>query len=165
MIGRLYVEDGQPVMVLARFDHRGLGQRHRSPRNVLLHRLLDDTLVVRPFRGLRRHPSQMHRLRGWPAVSVDGVWVWADTLQPVDWKDNDRPCYTCGLLPVDKHDACIAHLPRVANACCGHGFPECENGDAYVQFHGDLATIRGEVALDWMRDQGHDPPTRPLLLR
>jgi acetyl esterase len=48
MIGRTYLERGQPVVVLVRWAHPGL-------RNVLIRRS-DGTLVVRPFRGLRRPP-------------------------------------------------------------------------------------------------------------
>lgn len=60
MIGRVYLERGQPVTVLARwFDHvnalRPAGERRSRgcPRNVLVERA-DGTKVVRPFRGLRR---------------------------------------------------------------------------------------------------------------
>jgi len=44
--GRDYLERGQPVQVL-------IGWRGRGPRNVLVQRA-DGTVVVRPFRGLRR---------------------------------------------------------------------------------------------------------------
>lgn len=46
MIGRVYLERGRPVVVLARWHGQG-------PRNVLIRRE-DGTAVVRPFRGLRR---------------------------------------------------------------------------------------------------------------
>jgi len=46
MIGRLYLERGTPVTVLARWGGAG-------PRNVLIERA-DGARVVRPFRGLRR---------------------------------------------------------------------------------------------------------------
>jgi acetyl esterase len=49
MIGRMYLERGQPVTVLARWNGKG-------PRNVLIRRA-DTTLVVRPFRGLRKIPD------------------------------------------------------------------------------------------------------------
>lgn len=48
MIGRTYLERGQPVIVLVRWGINGGG-----PRNVLIVRL-DGTKVVRPFRGLRK---------------------------------------------------------------------------------------------------------------
>ncbi len=71
MVGRTYLERGQPVVVLARWatGNRGVGggysriirmhelgyRRHdrTCPRNVLIRRA-DGSRVVRPFRGLRR---------------------------------------------------------------------------------------------------------------
>ena len=52
MVGRIYLERGSPVVVVARWGGEG-------PRNVLIRRA-DGALVVRPFRGLRR-PSQLER--------------------------------------------------------------------------------------------------------
>lgn len=49
MIGRTYLERGEPVVVLA----RSRWAKDAGPRNVLIRRA-DGTLVVRPFRGLRR---------------------------------------------------------------------------------------------------------------
>ena len=50
LVGRVYLERGQPVTVLARWGDGG------GPRNVLI--LRDDgSRVVRPFRGLRRPRS------------------------------------------------------------------------------------------------------------
>lgn len=46
MIGRTYLERGEPVVVLIRWNGPG-------PRNVLIQRA-DGSKVVRPFRGLRR---------------------------------------------------------------------------------------------------------------
>jgi acetyl esterase len=50
VIGRLYLERGQPVLILARWNNKG-------PRNVLVQRN-DGSLVVRPFRGLRREGTR-----------------------------------------------------------------------------------------------------------
>ena len=47
MIGKIYLERGAPVVVLVRWGQGG------GPRNVLVRRK-DGTLVVRPFRGLRK---------------------------------------------------------------------------------------------------------------
>lgn len=47
MIGKTYLERGAPVVVLVRWGQGG------GPRNVLVRRE-DGTLVVRPFRGLRK---------------------------------------------------------------------------------------------------------------
>ena len=48
MIGRTYLERGQPVVVVLRSDWKT-----GAPRNVLIRRA-DGELVVRPFRGLRK---------------------------------------------------------------------------------------------------------------
>jgi len=45
MIGKIYLERGEPVTVLVRWNGKG-------PRNVLIQRE-DGGKVVRPFRGLR----------------------------------------------------------------------------------------------------------------
>lgn len=59
--------------------------------------------------------------------------------------DEGRPCAACDRRPTDDgHDACIANLPNVKNACCGHGHEE----DAYAQFaSGEV--VRGADALDF----------------
>lgn len=46
MIGRTYLERGHPVTVLIRWNGKG-------PRNVAIRRA-DGSIVVRPFRGLRK---------------------------------------------------------------------------------------------------------------
>ena len=48
------------------------------------------------------------------------------------------PCGQCGGMPTEKgHDPCIADLPGVVNACCGHG-----THSGYVHFENGLV-IRG----------------------
>jgi len=47
MVGRIYLERGAPVVVLTRWGPGG------GPRNLAIRRQ-DGTVVVRPFRGLRR---------------------------------------------------------------------------------------------------------------
>jgi hypothetical protein len=50
-----------------------------------------------------------------------------------------RACPRCGEFPTSEgHDPCIANLPGVSNACCGHGV---EPG--YVQLNNGR-TIRGQ---------------------
>lgn len=69
MLGRAYLLHGQPVTVLARWrqpPHQppaasqsvvlDLAPTPGPPRNVLLRRA-DGSLLVRPFRGLRRRPE------------------------------------------------------------------------------------------------------------
>lgn len=51
MIGRRYLEQGNPVTVRCRW-RTGQDKGHKIVRNVLIERA-DGTLVVRPFRGLR----------------------------------------------------------------------------------------------------------------
>jgi acetyl esterase len=53
IVGRTYLEHGQPVTVLLAWGPGG------GPRNVLIRRANGQT-VVRPFRGLRK-PSQEER--------------------------------------------------------------------------------------------------------
>lgn len=65
MTGQTYLERGQPVAVLMRWEARPPAAasviwhwppRRHGPRNVLIERG-DGSLVVRPFRGLRTPPA------------------------------------------------------------------------------------------------------------
>ena len=76
IVGRIYLERGEPVTVLAQWrgtrvppdelvggepvvvlvDRRARPRGPLAPRNVLIRRA-DDSLVVRPLRGLRRAPD------------------------------------------------------------------------------------------------------------
>lgn len=65
----------------------------------------------------------------------DNVWRYIDTDESITVK---RPCVKCGkYVTPEGHDACIANLPGVVNACCGHGV---EKG--YIHFK-DGRVIRG----------------------
>lgn len=57
-------------------------------------------------------------MRGWPVVSIDGQWYYADDTTLAD---DSRPCPRCGKLPVDGMDACMADSPGIRAGCCGHG--------------------------------------------
>jgi hypothetical protein len=83
MIEGVYLERGEPVVVLARWDGRG-------PRNVLVERS-DGTRVVRPFRGLRRVPNPGRRGRV-DAHPDDGRHLSGEPLlrHPVDRVDADE---------------------------------------------------------------------------
>ena len=71
-------------------------------------------------------------------------WVYEDDLSPAS---HERPCPRCGKMPTeDGHDACIANLPGVINACCGHSVDE-----PYVMFE-DKTTLRGEKASEWIKE-------------
>jgi acetyl esterase len=52
--GRTYLERGKPVVVITQWKGKG-------PRNVAIRRQ-DGTIVVRPFRGLRRAPEAGERM-------------------------------------------------------------------------------------------------------
>jgi hypothetical protein len=63
------------------------------------------------------------------------------------WKDGK--CKRCGLKRTEKrHDPCIANLPGVVFACCGHG----EN-QGYVAFENGVV-IRGHFETTLL-DEGH----------
>jgi len=55
----------------------------------------------------------------------EGKLYYEDTGEPVP-KFKTRPCPVCGLRPSDfgNHDPCMANLPGVIRACCGHGIRE-----------------------------------------
>lgn len=58
IVGRTYLERGKPVMVITQWHGKG-------PRNVAIRRQ-DGVIVVRPFRGLRKLPSDH------PLTTLDG---------------------------------------------------------------------------------------------
>lgn len=65
-------------------------------------------------------------------------WRFADNDEPVDHENVQRRCPTCKLTrTVDGHDPCIANLPGVKFACCGHGVH-----DGAIHFE-DGTIIRG----------------------
>lgn len=71
-----------------------------------------------------------------------------------EWRflDNDeiykpRPCALCKKHVTDLgHDPCIANIPNVKNACCGHGDKQW----CYVQLETEL--IEHEDAFDWIKN-------------
>lgn len=55
-------------------------------------------------------------------------WVYVDNGIPVS-NDPNRTCGYCNAPNrADGHDSCLGELPKVRNACCGHGIIE----EAYV---------------------------------
>ena len=52
-----------------------------------------------------------------------------------------RPCISCGEQPVEGHDACLASLPGVDFACCGHGDPRT----AYIKFENGVIVRHFDV--------------------
>jgi len=59
-----------------------------------------------------------HRIYGDSPYSMR----YRDTDEPVPRGPSERPCRKCRKLPTSEgHDPCIANLPGVKAACCGHG--------------------------------------------
>lgn len=93
------------------------------------------------------------RLRGHP-IHWDGeCFRYDDNGEPTATTWRERPCGKCGLYtPPNGHDPCIANLPGVHNACCGHG----ETREAYVVFT-DGRRIAGKKAIKWQKQQASCP--------
>jgi len=91
-------------------------------------------------------------LYGDETVAADRVAMW------LRGQDEKRTCAACGrdsvTVGLDEHDACIAELPGVKFACCGHLE---DDGRPYLVEDDDLI-YRGQEALDRMRALGGDPP-------
>ena len=85
------------------------------------------------------------RWRGHAIEYTGGSWLYRDTGRPVSG-DPERRCGRCGEPnTAEGHDPCIARLPHVINACCGHG----EDREAYVMFD-SRRRLSGDAALVWM---------------
>lgn len=68
---------------------------------------------------------------GYEVDFYNGEFYYLDTGKYIS--EETRPCNFCGEYITELgHDPCIANLPGVVNACCGHGvkdgFIEFENG-------------------------------------
>ncbi len=64
----------------------------------------------------------------------------------------EYPCPACGKYPTDEgHDPCIANLPGVRYACCGHGV-----GQPYLSLDSGKC-IRGKKALAWFKKHNKGP--------
>ena len=58
-------------------------------------------------------------------------WYYTDDNEK--FSENYRPCPKCNQLPSkDGHDSCIANLPGIKFACCGHGML---TGQGYLSFN------------------------------
>lgn len=89
---------------------------------------------------------------GHPVDCIDDVWRYRDTGEAVLYDGcggarvpQERVCPKCRLpQTADGHDPCLANLPGVRFACCGHGVE-----DGYVTFEngarigGDFRQITG----------------------
>lgn len=79
-----------------------------------------------------------------PAIGQEGkqFFFYQDTKEPCDIF-NPRPCKKCGKGKTEKgHDACIADLPGVEFACCGHGN---SNNTPYIKFTNGVVWEGGGV--------------------
>ena len=85
-------------------------------------------------------------------MQVEGqTWLYVDTGRPVA-DDPNRACGHCGgRNTLEGHDHCLGTLPRVINACCGHGV----DGDAYVVFENG-SRMAGPAALMWIESTNHN---------
>lgn len=85
-------------------------------------------------------------LRGHPMICKGGIWFYKDTGEATAGNRRDS-CGHCSLTSTPEgHDGCLGKLPRVKNACCGHGVVS----DAYVQF-GNGRRVAARSALTWLR--------------
>lgn len=75
---------------------------------------------------------------------VNTNWRYVDTNESIyDEPNTKRLCPKCNKPETeDGHDPCIANLPGVKFACCGHGIQ-----DGYITFDNDV-TIRGSFVVD-----------------
>ena len=77
------------------------------------------------------------------------LWKYEDGSGTLLDHGSTKGCGRCGKSrTANDHDPCIANLPNVMNACCGHG----NDGEAYVQFW-DGSRIAGADALRFQ--EGH----------
>lgn len=81
-----------------------------------------------------------------------------DRLIEADQEAKKIPCVECGRLPTRAgHDACIAALPGVRFACCGHRASDQGLDHCYVVFDDGL-TLYGNAARAAMQMLGGNPP-------
>ena len=80
-------------------------------------------------------------------VTWDGIdWIYTDTGEVNTIEANTiKPCNHCGKSPILDQDACIANLPNVTYACCGHG----RVADCYMVYK-DGKVLRGKAAREEM---------------
>ncbi|WP_339193922.1 hypothetical protein MKY95_19215 [Paenibacillus sp. FSL P4-0176] len=80
--------------------------------------------------------------RGHEIEYLNGEWVFSDTKESTVATFETRPCGHCNKFATPEgHDPCLGTLPRVMNACCGHG----SVSETYVQFM-DTSCVRGKEA-------------------
>lgn len=91
------------------------------------------------IRGKWRGYSMYYDTQDWRFVDDDSLVSLGES----------RPCGRCGEYATKAgHDPCIANLPSVMNACCGHG----STREAYVQFV-DGRLLQGPDAIEFQVKQ------------
>jgi len=99
----------------------------------------------------------------WVIERIRGNYLILDA-DDLDWERYTQarltlPCSRCHQRPVivggEAHDACIARLPSVRFACCGHDRTEIDA--CYVAFD-DGVTLYGPAARAAMETMGGSPP-------
>jgi len=93
---------------------------------------------MRFFGNIRGNQVEAHQN---PKTGVWEDWVYVKDNINIE-EDPDRKCTRCGKGPTKEgHDHCIANLPNVEFACCGHGvekgYVKLNNGKV-IRFHTDL---------------------------
>jgi len=87
-------------------------------------------------------------LRGYKIHKIKDKWFFDDTNLPTVETWESRPCGHCGLYnTAEGHDGCLGTLPKVSNACCGHG----QENDAYLQF-ANGSRVSGKEAIKMIQD-------------
>jgi hypothetical protein len=109
-------------------------------------------------RGELVYLAELHdrRNRGGPQTG----WLYAG--DPDDYERDmteDRCCACFKHRTKDLHDPCIANLPGVLHACCGHGKPETCWVTGY-----SFGKLTGPAAARMMRQLGGHPPQAAFLL-
>lgn len=92
------------------------------------------------------NPPKIDRTFGHWIVQNGDKWYYVDGGDELDW-DNPRPCPQCGKRRTKEgHDPCIAELPGVSAACCGHGIEE-----GYILFNSGIAVYGINLIVENMR--------------
>jgi hypothetical protein len=90
-------------------------------------------------------------------------WLYAGDGADPDDLDRDLTadlCLACGRFrTAELHDPCIANLPGVQFACCGHG-----SSGRRVSVTGWFGHLEGPAAAHKMRELGGNPPAPAFLL-
>jgi len=88
------------------------------------------------------------KLRGYDIELFEDEWIYSDTKKSTSENWVKIPCGYCGMnFTKEGHDGCLGVLPKIMNACCGHGV----NREAYIQYN-DGSCIRGREAINKFKE-------------